>query len=475
MGEEIKLGLTFDDVLLIPKKSSVKSRKEIVLKTRLTKNIEMNMPLISANMDTVTEHKMAVVLARAGGIGIIHRYLTVEDQVSEVLKVKRSESMMVEDPYTLSKDHTIAEAKQFMKENGVGGLLIVDDKEKLAGILSKRDILFAVEDKKVSEVMTKNSSMVTVSEKISFEKARKILHENRIEKLPVVDKDNNILGLITSKDLRKAKQHPQALKDKKGRLMVGAAIGVKQGFLERARELVLAGVDVLVIDIAHGHSELALNALKEIKKNLDIDVIVGNVATVEGVKDLAIAGADAIKVGVGPGSICTTRIVSGSGYPQLSAIMECSKEAKKHDIPIIADGGIKTSGDLAKALAAGASSSMMGNLFAGTDEAPGLTILKNGRKYKVSRGMASFGAALGRKEKQKQEEEVSDIVPEGVEAMVPYKGSADEVIRQLLGGLRSGISYCGSKDIPEMQSNAEFVRITNSGMRESKPHDVDLV
>lgn len=470
---KIKYGLTFDDVLIVPKKSYVNSRNDVKVDTMLTKNIKMNIPLVSANMDTVTEAEMAIKMAKEGGIGIIHRFMSIEDQVSEVVKVKRSESFIIEEPYTFPNDKTVEEAKKFMKESNVGGLLVVNKNGKLAGILSRRDVLFADDKEVVSEVMTKNHDMVVVNKRISIEEARRILHKHRIEKLPIVDKEWNIKGLITSEDLRKVQEYPNALKDKKGRLIVGAAVGVKPEFLERAEELAKAGADVVVVDIAHGHSKLAIDAIKKIKKKIDIQVIAGNVATAQGTKDLIDAGADAVKVGVGPGSICITRIVAGAGVPQLTAIMKCAKEAK--NVPIIADGGIRTSGDLTKALAAGASSVMCGNLFAGTDEAPGVTILRNGRKYKISRGMASFGAALGRKEREKQHEGVSDIVPEGVEAIIPYRGSAEEVIHQLIGGLRSGISYCGANNIKELQKNAEFIRITPAGIRESKPHDVEQV
>ncbi len=474
MKKLITTALTFDDVLLVPKRSSVKSRKDVSVSTKLTRNISMKIPIISANMDTVTEAKMAKRMAVEGGIGIIHRFLDINEQVAEVLKVKRSESMVVENPYTFSPNKTVADAKEFMKEFDVGGLLIVNEKEKLIGILSRRDVLFADNTSLVSDVMTRNP--VTIKKQISLEEAKKLLFKHRIEKLPIVDDNGNIRGLITSEDIRKVQDHPLALKDKKGRLMVGAAIGVKEGFLKRAAALIKAGADVLVVDIAHGHSDLAINTVKSLKKHFPkTDVIAGNVATAEGTYDLIKAGADAVKVGVGPGSICITRIVAGSGVPQLSAVMACAKVAKKYGVPIIADGGVKTSGDLIKALAAGASTVMCGNILAGTKEAPGLIILRNGRRYKVSRGMASFGASLGRKTREGNMDDGLDIVPEGVEAMVPYKGDAKAVLHQLIGGLRSGISYCGAKSIPQMQKNAEFVKITSGGLRESKPHDVELI
>ncbi|MFH1589566.1 MAG: IMP dehydrogenase [archaeon] len=478
MNNNIKLSLSFDDVLLVPKKSSVNSRKQINTCAQLTKNIRMNIPLVSANMDSVTESGMAIAMARAGGIGIIHRFLSIEDQVAEVVKVKRSESMVVESPYTIPKNKTVLEAKMFMEEYVVGGLLVVDEKGRLEGILSRKDVVFAENNQKVEEVMTKNAKMITINKKVSFDEAKKIMHKHRIEKLPIVDKKGLLQGLITSKDLQKIKEHPQALKDEKGRLMVGAAIGVKPGFMDRAEALVKAEVDVLVLDIAHGHSDLAINVIKKLKQKFKrVDLIAGNVATKEGTRDLIKAGADAIKVGVGPGSICITRIVTGAGVPQLSAIIDCSTEAAKNGIPIIADGGVKNSGDLTKALAAGASAVMCGNIFAGTEESPGVTILRNGMKYKVSRGMASFGAAFGRKEREQESKDMNmdDVVPEGVEAMVPFKGSAKEVINQLIGGLRSGISYCGAKNIKDLHKNAEFVRITSSGIRESKSHDVQTI
>ncbi len=475
MKEKIRFGLTFDDVLLVPKRSPVKSRKDVNLRTRLTRNISLNIPIVSANMDTVTESDMAIRMAREGGIGIIHRFMTMEDQLAQVKKVKRAESFIVENPYTLSIDSSVKDARDLMLKSGISGFLIVDMKGIFAGILSRRDLLFAVDDEKVSLVMTPKHKVVSIDRVRSVAHIRKLLHENRIEKLPIISRSGRIKGLVTSKDLRRIEKHSLALKDRKGRLMVGAAIGVKREDIKRAQALVDAGVDVLVVDIAHGHSDHAINMVKQLKKRFKTDVIAGNVATAKATADLISAGADGIKVGVGPGSICITRIVAGAGVPQLTAIMDCSREASKKKIPIIADGGIKTSGDITKALAAGASSVMCGNLFAGTDEAPGLTLLKHGVKYKVSRGMASFGAALGRNERENAAADMNDVVPEGVEAMVPYKGSAKDVIGQLTGGLRSGISYSGSSNISSMQKNAEFIRITPSGLKESKPHDVELV
>ena len=475
----IRDGLTFDDVLLIPKRSPIISRSQTNLKTRLSKNISLNIPVISANMDTVTESPMAIALAREGGIGIIHRFMTIQDQVDEVLKVKRSESVMIEQPYTISIDSSVGYAKKIMHDFGISGLLIEKDK-KLAGIITKRDLLFETHfDNNVTSVMSKDVVFAELG--TTIEKAKDILHKNRIEKLPIIGKDKQIIGLITSKDILKMEEFPNASKDKKGRLLVGAAVGVKGDYLERTEALLDAGADVMVVDIAHGHSDNAINCVHLIKKAFkDCELIAGNIATGNGTEDLIRAGVDAIKVGVGSGSICITRVITGSGVPQLTAILDSVKIAKKYEIPVISDGGIRNSGDLTKALAAGSSSVMVGSLLGGTDESPGKTLVKNGKKYKIYRGMASFYASLGRKyreegEQIKESDELNDYVPEGVEAMVSYKGSVVEIIRQLVGGLRSGLSYCGAKTINEMQQNAEFVRITTAGYIESQPHDVNVM
>jgi IMP dehydrogenase len=437
------------------------------------------MPIISANMDTVTESGMAIALAREGGIGIIHRFMTIEDQVDEILKVKRSESVMIEQPYTIKPDLTVAEAKKAMAEYSVSGLL-VEEAGKLLGIITRRDITFEKNNKlKVSELMTKD--VITAKVGITIDQAKDILHNKRIEKLPVVDDKKHIVGLITSKDILKMEQYPYASKDKKGRLLVGAAVGVKGDYLERTEALLEAGADVIVVDIAHGHSENAINTVHMIKKAFpDSELIAGNVATGEGSRDLIKAGVDAVKVGVGSGSICITRVVTGSGVPQLTAVIDSVKVARDYEVPIISDGGIRNSGDITKALAAGASSVMIGSLFGGTDESPGKTLVKNGKKYKMYRGMASFYASLGRKYREAgpqvvDSDDLNDYVPEGVEAMVPYNGSVVEIIRQMAGGLRSGLSYCGAKTIPEMQTNAEFIKITSAGYIESQSHDVDLM
>jgi IMP dehydrogenase len=477
---DIKEGLTFDDVLLVPKRSPVISRTQTDLKTKLSRNITINIPLVSANMDTITESGMAIALAREGGIGIIHRFMAIGDQVDEVLRVKRSESVMIEQPYTIKADVKVYEAMKMMREYGVSGLLVEDKDRTLNGIITNRDITFEKNmERKVSELMTNN--VITAKYGTTMEQAKEILHKHRIEKLPVVDDKNRIVGLITSKDIMKMDQYPSASKDKKGRLLVGAAVGVKGDFLERTEALLDAGADTIIVDIAHGHSDNAINTVNMIKKAFPhCELIAGNVATGEGARDLITAGVDAVKVGVGSGSICITRVVTGSGVPQLTAVMESVKVARDYDIPVISDGGIRTSGDTTKALAVGASSVMVGSMFGGTDESPGKTLVKNGKKFKMYRGMASFYASLGRKYREEglqvvDSSDLNDYVPEGVEAMVPYKGSVVDIIRQLVGGLRSGLSYCGAKTISEMQKNAEFIKITPAGYIESQPHDVNLM
>ena len=475
----IKEGLTFDDVLLVPKHSSIVSRSQTSLKTRLSRNINLNIPIISANMDTVTESSMAIALAREGGIGIIHRFMTIQDQVDEVLRVKRSESVMIEQPYTIPIDSTIKQAKKMMQGYGVSGLLVEKDK-KLVGIVTKRDILFEKNfENNVSEVMSKDVVFAELG--TTIDEAKEILHKNKIEKLPIIDKDEHIVGLITSKDILKMEQYPNASKDKKGHLMAGAAVGVKGDYLERTEALLEAGADVIVVDIAHGHSENAINCVRQIKKAFkNCELIAGNVATGNGAEDLIKAGVDAVKIGVGSGSICITRVITGSGVPQLTAIVDSVQTANNYDVPVISDGGIRNSGDVTKALAAGSSSIMIGSLLGGTDESPGKTLVKNGKKYKIYRGMASFYASLGRRYREEgaqvvDSDDLNDYVPEGVEAMVQYKGSVVEIVRQLVGGLRSGLSYCGAKNISEMQKNAEFIRITSAGYIESQPHDVSLM
>ena len=476
---DIKESLTFDDVLLVPKKAIVASRKDISLKTRLSKNIPLHIPIISANMDTVTESAMAITLAKMGGLGIIHRFLSIEQQVNEVLKVKRSENLIIEKPFTLNLNSALKDAKNLMQEHNVTGILIVDDDHKLQGILTLRDTLFEDDENvNVSELMTKRNDLVVGYKGISLDEAQNILHNNKIEKLPIIDNEYNLHGLITTSDIMKIRQYPHSTKDDKGRLRVGVAIGVKGDYLDRARSLLYAGADVLVLDIAHGHSESAISAIKEIKKEFNCELIAGNVATKQGTEDLISAGADAIKVGVGSGSICITRLVAGAGVPQLTAVMDCVEIADKYDVPVISDGGIRTSGDITKALAAGASSVMIGSLLAGTDESPGFTIMRNGSKYKMSRGMATTAANISKQSidnKKIEQEDIDDIVPEGIEAVVKYKGKASEVLKQLIGGLRSGLSYCGVNNLKDLKNNAEFIKITEAGKIESHPHDVEVI
>jgi IMP dehydrogenase len=469
----MKTGITFDDVLLVPKKSSVNSRKNISVKTRLTKNIVLNNPIVSSNMDTVTESEMAIEMARNGGIGIIHRFNSVEEQVKMVEEVKRAEGLIIPNPYCVKLDASLDEIKSLMKAKKVHSLL-VSEGGKLQGIITSRDIRFYKNGNTAQEIMTPREKLIVGKPGISFEEARELLDKNRIEKLPLVDSENNIKGLITSKDILNQINRPHASLDTHGRLLVGAAIGVKD-YMVRAESLVAAEVDVLVIDIAHGHSDLAINTLKTLKEKFEVDIIVGNVATSEGTDALIRAGADGVKVGVGPGSICITRIVTGSGVPQLTAVLNCALVAKKFNVPIIADGGIRNSGDITKALAAGASTVMLGSVLAGTDESPGELLTKDGRRVKIIRGMAGYGANMSKRERENVRSEVFDIVPEGVEGMVPYRGSVKDIIKQLVGGLQSGISYCGSTNITEMQNNAEFIRVTGSGKKESGSHDISKI
>ncbi|MEX2348381.1 MAG: IMP dehydrogenase [Nitrosopumilaceae archaeon] len=476
---EIRDGLTFDDVLLVPKRSSIATRSQTNLQTKLSKNISLNIPIISANMDTVTESTMAVAMAREGGIGIIHRFLTITEQVNEVLKVKRSGSVMIENPYFIRPNQTVKEAINYMREKEVSGLLVTDPDSKLVGILTRRDITFESESTKlVKDVMT--SDVVTAKPGIGISEAKEILRKNRVEKLPLVDEKGHVKGLITSKDIINTDNYPAASKDKKGRPLVGAAVGVKGDFMERTEALLDAGADTIVVDIAHGHSDNALNTVRLIKKAFpNCELVAGNVATAQGTEDLIKAGVDAVKVGVGSGSICITRVITGSGVPQLTAVLDCAKIGKKYDVPIISDGGIRNSGDATKALAAGASTVMVGSILGGTDESPGSPVMKNGNKFKIYRGMASFYASLGRKSKETGTvsigEDLNDYVAEGVEAMVPYKGNVTDIIKQLTGGIRSGLSYCGANNIPQMQENAEFIKMSQAGFVESQPHDVDLM
>ena len=473
LEKEPRLGLTYDDVVLVPSKSAVLP-SEVDLRTQLTRNIQINIPIISSAMDTVTESRLAIAMAREGGLGIIHRVLAPADQAAEVDRVKKSESGMILDPVTISPDQTIRDAHQLMAKYRISGIPVTKQK-KLVGILTNRDLRFETRlDLKVSQVM-KRDKLVTAPEGTSLEKAREILHEHRIEKLPVVNKQGELKGLITIKDIEKRIKYPNACKDAHGRLRVGAAVGVGPDTEERLMHLKKAGVDLVVVDTAHGHSQAVLETVKMIKRqHPSLELIAGNIATAEAAKDLLKAGVDAVKVGVGPGSICTTRIVSGSGMPQLTAIADCAKVLEGSGVPIVADGGIKFSGDISKALAAGASTVMLGGLLAGTEESPGETVLYQARTYKVYRGMGSIGAMergggdrYGQSGRPPQK-----LVPEGIEGRVPYKGPLSAVIYQLVGGVKSGMGYCGCKTIPELQKNATFIRQTVAGLRESHVHDV---
>ncbi|MCL0042670.1 IMP dehydrogenase [Thermodesulfovibrionales bacterium] len=470
--DKLPLGLTFDDVLLLPSISNVLPM-DVDVRTRVTKNIRLNIPIISAAMDTVTEAKLAITIAREGGIGIIHRAMPIKRQAREVDKVKKSESGMIVDPITIVPDASISEALSLMERYKISGVPVVVE-EKLIGILTNRDLRFETNfNRRVSEIMTKER-LITASIGTTLDEAKKLLHEYKIEKLPIVDDEFNLKGLITVKDIEKKKKYPNACKDHLGRLRVGAAVGVGADAIERTAVLVKEGVDVIAVDTAHGHSNAVINMVKEIKRLYDIDVIAGNVATADGTNDLIKAGADAIKVGIGPGSICTTRIVAGTGVPQLTAIKNCYSVASKANIPLIADGGIRYSGDITKAMAAGADCVMIGSLFAGTDEAPGEIILYQGRSYKVYRGMGSLGAMESEaKDRYGQEGvEKGKLVSEGVEGRVAYKGPLSQSIYQLIGGLRSGMGYCGCSNLEEMKRNARFIQITNAGWKESHVHNV---
>lgn len=468
-------GLTFDDVLLVPAYSEVLPR-EVNTSTYLTKDIQLNIPLISAAMDTVTEVDMAIAMAREGGIGILHKNMTIEKQAEQVRRVKRSESGLILDPITLTPDASIKVALKLMKENRIGGIPIVDNKKKLVGILTNRDLRFEKDVyKKVSEVMTAEK-LVTAPENTTLQKAEVILQEHKIEKLPIVNKSGKLIGLITFRDILQYKNHPHSCKDSHGRLLAGAAVGITSDILDRVAALVESGVDVITMDSAHGHSKGVIDAVKMVKKEFkNLPVIAGNVATGAGALALAQAGADAVKVGVGPGSICTTRVVTGAGAPQLTAILEAAEALKKIGIPVIADGGVKYTGDMVKALVAGANCVMAGSIFAGTEESPGDTVIYEGRKFKTYRGMGSIDAMQdGSKDRyfQDAEDDIKKLVPEGIVGRVPYKGTIAEVVQQFVGGLRAGMGYTGSKDIQTLQDQAQFIKITAASMKESHPHDV---
>ncbi len=470
-------GLTYDDVLLVPAYSEILPR-EVNITSRFTRNIQLNVPVVSAAMDTVTESKMAIAMAREGGIGVLHKNMTIDNQAMKVRKVKRAESGMIMDPVTLPLSAIVMDAKESMREHSIGGIPIVDENHKLAGIVTNRDLRFERNNKRpITEVMT-SENLVTVSEGTSMAEAEEILQANKIEKLPVVNDDNSLVGLITFRDITKLTQKPIANKDQYGRLRVAAAIGVTPDASKRAAALVKAGVDAVVIDTAHGHTKGVIAILKEVKANHpELDVVVGNIATAEAAQYLVEAGADAVKVGIGPGSICTTRVIAGVGFPQFSAVLEVAAAIKDSGVPVIADGGIRYTGDIPKAIAAGADCVMLGSLLAGTKESPGETIIYEGRKFKSYRGMGSVEAMKeGSKDRyfQDVEDDIKKLVPEGIVGRVPYKGELFESIHQFIGGLRAGMGYCGAKDINSLKDSARFVKITASGIKESHPHHVTI-
>ena len=473
MGQIIGEGITFDDVLLVPQFSQV-IPNQVDLSTNLTKKIKLNIPIMSAGMDTVTEHRMAIAMARQGGIGIIHKNMSIEAQAEEVDKVKRSENGVITNPFSLSPEHTLKDADELMGKFRISGVPITEGK-KLVGIITNRDLKFETDfTKKIKESMT-SEGLITAKEGITLDEAKKILGDARKEKLPIVDDDFNLKGLITIKDIEKAIKYPLAAKDGQGRLLCGAAVGITANVLERTKALVEAKVDVIVLDSAHGHSQNVINCVKMIKEAYpDLQVIAGNVATGEATRALIEAGVDAVKVGIGPGSICTTRVVAGIGVPQISAIMDCYEVAKEYNVPIIADGGIKFSGDMTKAIAAGGSVCMMGSMFAGCDESPGDFELFQGRKYKVYRGMGSIAAMENGSKDRYFQSNAKKLVPEGVEGRVAYKGTVEDTVFQLMGGLRSGMGYCGAENIPYLQENGKFVKISAASLKESHPHDIQI-
>ena len=473
MGTIIGDGITFDDVLLVPSYSEV-IPNQVCLKTHLTKDIELNIPMMSAGMDTVTEHRMAIAMARQGGIGIIHKNMSIEEQAEEVDKVKRSENGVITDPFYLSPEHTLGDANDLMAKFRISGVPITEGK-KLVGIITNRDLKFETDfSKKIKECMT-SEGLITAPEGITLDEAKKILAAARKEKLPIVDKDGNLSGLITIKDIEKQIKYPNSAKDKQGRLLCGAGVGVTANILDRVDALVKSKVDVIVIDTAHGHSANVLRVVKMVREKYpDLAIIAGNVATGEATEALIQAGVDAVKVGIGPGSICTTRVVAGIGVPQITAIMDCYAVAKKYGIPIIADGGIKYSGDMTKAIAAGANVCMMGSIFAGCDESPGTFELFQGRKYKVYRGMGSIAAMENGSKDRYFQQDAKKLVPEGVEGRVAYKGLVEDTVFQLIGGIRSGMGYCGTKTIEELKENGKFVKISAASLKESHPHDIHI-
>jgi len=467
-------GLTFDDVLLLPGKSEVLP-KETKINTYLTRSIQLNIPLMSAGMDTVTESKMAIAIAREGGIGVIHKNMSIEEQALEVDKVKRSEHGIITDPFSLSRDHDVSDALELMERYHISGVPIIEENGTLVGIITNRDIRFETDTtKRIDEVMTKEN-LVTGTRETTMDEALEIMKQHKIEKLPLVDEHYKLAGLITIKDIEKSIEYPNSARDSSGRLLAGAAVGVTQDMMDRVTALVEAKVDLVVLDTAHGHSQGVIDSVKRIKLEYpELQVIAGNVATAEATIDLIKAGADAIKVGIGPGSICTTRVVTGIGVPQITAIINCAKAAKEYNIPVIADGGIKYSGDITKAIAAGANVVMIGSLFAGTKESPGEEELYEGRRFKVYRGMGSIGAMQSGSKDRYFQEDTKKLVPEGVEGRVPYRGPLGDVVYQLIGGVRSGMGYVGAKDIKELQEKAKFIKITGASLIENHPHDINI-
>ncbi len=475
---DIKEGLTFDDILLIPKKGILPSRKLADTSTYITKNIKLNIPIIPANMATVTESRMAIAMARNGGLGIIHQFMNPEQEAEEVRKVKRSTSYFVDNPICIYESANLRQAKEIMSDHNITSLMVINADRKLVGILTSRDFQFEKnENTSVNDLMTKKSDLILADKGVTFEEAQEILKSSKIEKLPLLDSEGRLQGLVTAKDIRTLEKYPNAVRDKKGRLRVGAAVGVVGDYLERAKLLIENNVDIIVVDCAHGHSEAAIKAIKTLKDNFPyLDIMAGNVATAEGTKDLIDAGADAVKIGIGNGAACTTRIISGAGVPQITAVLNALSVAENHDIPIIADGGVRVPGDLSKVIAIGAAAAMWGHNFAGTTESPGRIVMKNGKRYKEYRGSSSWDQNIINRERMlKKRVDNLDVVPEGVEGLVEFTGPVSELLYYFAGGLRSGISYCGATNIKEMQKNAEFIKMTSASLRESHPHDIDKI
>lgn len=479
MENSIPWALTYDDVLIVPKRSSFVSRSEASTRTRLTKKISINVPIVSANMDTVTEAEMAIALARIGGFGFLHRFMSIEENVEQVKRVKRAQNFIVEDPYTIAPNCTVREARKYASEVGVTGLLVANGDHRLRGMLTQRSFMFVDGDEDVllvQDIMTPKEKMVIASSQTTFEEAKKIFADCKIDKLPLINDDGVITGLITLSDIKHVMQYPLANLDSDGQLLVGGSVGVHGDFIERATALVNAGADALVIDIAHGHSDLMIRAIEQIRAAVgDAQIVAGNIATATAARDLCEAGVDAVKVGVGPGTTCITRLVTGCGMPQLTAVMEVARVAKRYGVPVIADGGVRRSGDIVKAIGAGADTIMSGGMLAGTEESPGVLMKRGDKKFKLCRGSASFSVSHKRKSINLEKKDLSDVVPEGVESLVPYKGPVIDLVSQWVGGLKSGMSYTNSHTIAELQENVSFVRLTAAGQHESGAHDIDVM